>query len=80
MTEDESKFLQAWPTRFPNSLGPRSSLVSILSDRSGVSEIDFLSHKYLKLYLKSISKIETRSLKVINDFNKINKDFSKGIF
>ena len=49
-------------------------------DRSGISEIDFLSYKYLYPVPKNILRIEKSSAIVINNFRKINKDFSNGSF
>ena len=49
-------------------------------DRSGISEIDFLSYKYLYPVPKSIPRIKKSSAIVINNLKKINKDFSTGNF
>ena len=49
-------------------------------DRSGVSEIEFSYYRYLYSVPKSIPRIKKSSAIVINNFKKINKDFSTGNF
>ena len=48
-------------------------------DRSRISEIDFLSYKYLYSVPKNIPRIKKSAI-VINNFKKIYKDFSNGNF